>query len=98
LFDPNRSYHLRCHHRYASAFGFDWLILIFHKRVLGGKFARKHVPLNLRQILSAESAANDGMAYPFLTIALYLTLDRTTGEAFTHWVLIGCLCMSILIL
>lgn len=52
----------------------------------------KHVPLNLRQILSAESAVNDGLAYPFLTIALYLTTEATTRTAVVHWVLIGWLC------
>jgi NhaP-type Na+/H+ or K+/H+ antiporter len=57
--------------------------------IVGGKFAEKHVPLNLRQLLSAESAANDGLAYPFLSLALYLTLDKTEGVAFTHWIVIG---------
>ncbi|KAG6830625.1 hypothetical protein H0H92_015717 [Tricholoma furcatifolium] len=59
--------------------------------VAGGRYAKKHVPVELRRILAAESAANDGLAYPFLTISLYLTLDRTREEAITHWVLIGCL-------
>ncbi|PPQ68203.1 hypothetical protein CVT25_015035 [Psilocybe cyanescens] len=63
---------------------------------LGGKFARKHVPINLRQLLSAESAANDGLAYPFLTLTLYLTMDKTSGTAMTHWVLIGWLYQVIL--
>jgi NhaP-type Na+/H+ or K+/H+ antiporter len=62
--------------------------------MLGGNFARKHVPINLRQLLSAESAANDGLAYPFLTIAIYLTVDVTTREAIGHWFLVGWLCMS----
>jgi hypothetical protein len=60
----------------------------------GGEFARRHVPVNLRQLLAAESAANDGLAYPFLTLALYLTIDSSRGVAISHWVLIGCLCMS----
>jgi len=58
----------------------------------GGKFAQKHVPVNLRQLLSAESAANDGLAYPFLSLAIYLTLETTKGVAITHWILIGWLC------
>ncbi|THU91239.1 hypothetical protein K435DRAFT_895928, partial [Dendrothele bispora CBS 962.96] len=33
--------------------------------IVGGNFAIKHVPEDLRQILSAESAANDGLTYPF---------------------------------
>ena len=64
----------------------------------GGEFARRHVPENLRQLLAAESAANDGLAYPFLTLTLYLTLDSSRGVAITHWVLIGWLCMSSLYL
>ena len=62
--------------------------------IKGGEFARRHVPLNLRQLLVAESAANDGLTYPFLTLALYLTIDSSRGVAIGHWVLIGCLCMS----
>ena len=62
-------------------------------RTKGGEFARRHVPVNLRQLLAAESAANDGLAYPFLTLALYLTIDPSRGVAISHWVLIGCLCM-----
>jgi len=36
-----------------------------------GKFA-KRVPKHLRDILSAESGCNDGMAFPFIYLALYL--------------------------
>jgi NhaP-type Na+/H+ or K+/H+ antiporter len=59
---------------------------------LGGRFAQKHVPVNLRQLLAAESAANDGLAYPFLTLAIYLTIDSSRETALTHWVLVGWLC------
>jgi NhaP-type Na+/H+ or K+/H+ antiporter len=51
------------------------------------------VPKNLRQILAAESAVNDGMAYPFISIALYLTLDSSYRQAFGDWFLVGWLCM-----
>ncbi|KAG6891232.1 hypothetical protein C0995_008484 [Termitomyces sp. Mi166 len=64
--------------------------------IVGGKYAQRHVPLNLRQILSAESAANDGLAFPFLTISLYLILDKTKEEAVAHWVLVGWLYQVIL--
>lgn len=57
--------------------------------IVGGKFAKKHVPLNLRHILSAESAANDGLAFPFLTLSIYLSVDSTSREAIGHWFLIG---------
>ena len=62
------------------------------RRSLGGKFAVKHVPKNLRLILSAESAANDGLAYPFLSISLYLTLEANRGKAFAEWFVVGWLC------
>ena len=62
------------------------------KFTTGGKYARKHVPLNLRQILSAESAANDGLAYPFLTLAIFLTIDKQLSAAIVHWIVIGILC------
>jgi hypothetical protein len=59
---------------------------------IGGKYAKKHVPLELRQILSAESAANDGLAFPFLTISLYLLTEPSRREVITLWVLVGWLC------
>jgi NhaP-type Na+/H+ or K+/H+ antiporter len=39
-----------------------------------------------------ESAANDGLAYPFISISLYLLLEARVQDAFKKWVLIGCLC------
>ena len=58
----------------------------------GGKFAEKHVPLNLRHILAAESAANEGFAYPFLTFCLYLIIETSQKAAIEKWFVIGCLC------
>lgn len=59
---------------------------------LGGKFAAMHVPVDIRRILSAESAANDGLAYPFLSLAIYLTVETSTRVAIGKWFLIGWLC------
>ncbi|KAF7791430.1 hypothetical protein EIP86_002446 [Pleurotus ostreatoroseus] len=56
--------------------------------VVGGKYADKHVPAHLRHLLAAESGCNDGAAYPFLWIALYLTLDKSTGRAISDWFLL----------
>ena len=58
----------------------------------GGKYAHQHVPVNLRRIIAAESAANDGLAYPFLSIAIYLTVEASKREAFGKWFLVGWLC------
>ncbi|TFY83679.1 hypothetical protein EWM64_g332 [Hericium alpestre] len=64
--------------------------------IVGGRFAVKHVPLNLRRLLAAESASNDGLAYPFLSISLYLTTESSRRAAIGKWFLIGWLYQVIL--
>lgn len=50
-----------------------------------GKFA-KRVPKHLRDLLSAESGCNDGMAFPFIYLGLYLLKYRPHAtEVFYHW-------------
>ncbi|KAF8074102.1 Sodium/hydrogen exchanger family-domain-containing protein [Lyophyllum atratum] len=57
--------------------------------VVGGKWADKHVPAHIRHLLAAESGCNDGAAFPFLFIALYLLLDAPdTGAAIRDWFLL----------
>ncbi|KAI0372268.1 hypothetical protein BV20DRAFT_964406 [Pilatotrama ljubarskyi] len=56
--------------------------------VVGGKYADKHVPAHLRHLLAAESGCNDGAAFPFLFLALYLIVDSTTGQAISDWFLL----------
>ncbi|KAJ7585198.1 Sodium/hydrogen exchanger family-domain-containing protein [Mycena floridula] len=56
--------------------------------VVGGKYADKHVPAHLRHLLAAESGCNDGAAFPFLYIALYLIIDGNTGKAIRDWFLL----------
>ncbi|KAJ7144325.1 Sodium/hydrogen exchanger family-domain-containing protein [Mycena epipterygia] len=51
---------------------------------------------NLRQIISAESAANDGLAYPFLSISIYLTVETSRRTAIGKWFLVGWLYQVIL--
>ncbi|KIY51078.1 hypothetical protein FISHEDRAFT_71372 [Fistulina hepatica ATCC 64428] len=64
--------------------------------IVGGKFAVKNVPLNIRHIISAEAAANDGLAYPFLMICIYLTLSSSVRAAVGKWLLVGLLYQVIL--
>lgn len=64
--------------------------------IIGGKFAMKNVPGHIRRVLAAESACNDGLAYPFLSISMYLTLEASTKVAFGKWFLIGWLYQVIL--
>ncbi|KAK0664398.1 putative Na(+)/H(+) antiporter C3A11.09 [Lasiodiplodia hormozganensis] len=56
-----------------------------------GKFA-KRVPKHLRDLLSAESGCNDGMAFPFIYLAVYIIRYRHhPNEVALHW-----FCYSIL--
>ena len=51
-----------------------------------GKFA-KRVPKHLRDLLSAESGCNDGMAFPFIYLALYLIHDKQSAKDVSfHWI------------
>lgn len=50
-----------------------------------GKFA-KRVPRHLRDLLSAESGCNDGMAFPFIYLSFYLIHYKPhTSEFAYHW-------------
>ncbi|RMD41955.1 hypothetical protein DV735_g3182, partial [Chaetothyriales sp. CBS 134920] len=50
-----------------------------------GKFA-KRVPKHLRDVLSAESGCNDGMAFPFIYLAIYLVrYNLEAGPTIYHW-------------
>ena len=52
----------------------------------------KNVPVSIRHILVAESAANDGLAYPFLSISIYLITEASSKTAFEKWIVISWLC------
>lgn len=50
-----------------------------------GKFA-KRVPKHLRDLLSAESGCNDGMAFPFVYLAIYIIRYRhEPNHVALHW-------------
>lgn len=58
--------------------------------IVRGKFAEKHVPLNVRNILSAESGANDGLGMPYLLLGLMmLDATKTTGQIAGRWITYG---------
>lgn len=47
--------------------------------IVSGRFATLHIPINIRYVLSAESAGNDGVAYPlFLLAFLFHTKSNDT--------------------
>ncbi|GAA6037193.1 hypothetical protein JCM8097_008780 [Rhodosporidiobolus ruineniae] len=63
---------------------------ILANAIVKGRFANQNVPKAVRDILSAESGANDGLGYPFLFIAIFLMQrngkDGSIGAAVQHWV------------
>lgn len=52
--------------------------------ITSGRFADMHIPLSIRQLLSAESAANDGIVLPIWSISVYL-YKYNIGAAFSKW-------------
>ncbi|KAH8793423.1 Cation/H+ exchanger [Hyaloscypha finlandica] len=48
----------------------------------------QRVPKRLKHLLSAESACNDGISFPFLYIGLCALKYSSTGEAVKEWILI----------
>lgn len=58
--------------------------------ILTGSFAERHLPAWLREDLSAESAANDGLAFLFVLLPLLL-IDRPAQGALTTWIVRGLL-------
>jgi NhaP-type Na+/H+ or K+/H+ antiporter len=53
--------------------------------IVTGDLAEKSLPDRIRHTLSAESGANDGLAYPFVLLPI-LMLARPPEEALLHWV------------
>lgn len=63
------------------------------------KFAQR-VPGHIRNVLSAESGSNDGMAFPFLFLGIYLIIAPDNSQAALDWFLYAILytvCLSVVI-
>jgi sodium/hydrogen antiporter len=54
--------------------------------IVTGPTAEANLPRRLRDAISFESGANDGLGYLFIFLPLLL-LTRTAGEALSHWLL-----------
>jgi len=52
--------------------------------IITGKTAEENLPARLRNLLSAESAANDGLAYPMVLLALDF-VHPPKGSLFWNW-------------
>ncbi|KAI9271542.1 Sodium/hydrogen exchanger family-domain-containing protein [Phascolomyces articulosus] len=64
---------------------------ILANSVVKGRFAEKHVPAHIRNALSAESGANDGLGFPFLFLAIFLLGEDNVGVAIGKWIYETCL-------
>ncbi|KAI8994490.1 Sodium/hydrogen exchanger family-domain-containing protein [Pilobolus umbonatus] len=69
---------------------------ILANSVVKGRFAEKYVPTHIRNALSAESGANDGMGFPFLFLAIFLISEEDIGTAIGKWIYITCLFQIVL--
>ncbi|KAI9259617.1 Cation/H+ exchanger [Phascolomyces articulosus] len=58
---------------------------VLSSSIVQGYFAEKNVRREIRDLIAAESAANDGLGYPFLFIAIYW-MQMSVGDAFRSWV------------
>ncbi|KAK4053853.1 hypothetical protein OIV83_001509 [Microbotryomycetes sp. JL201] len=63
---------------------------ILANAIVKGRFAEKYVPKEVRDLISAESGANDGLGYPFVFITFFLMERRQNGWSYGlvvgHWV------------
>jgi len=58
--------------------------------IIKGRFADDYMPLDLTHFIAAESGANDGLAYPFVFLGLWLfyarhSADVSTSTATGYW-------------
>jgi NhaP-type Na+/H+ or K+/H+ antiporter len=56
--------------------------------IVKGTFADEHVPRNLRNLIAAESGANDGVGLPLLYLPFFLNAYESYGKGFGWWVLV----------
>lgn len=54
--------------------------------IVTGRFAKQHLPVRVRDSISLEAGANDGLAYLWVMLPV-LVLTRPEGGAWSHWLL-----------
>ncbi|KAH8919727.1 hypothetical protein BT69DRAFT_1246115 [Atractiella rhizophila] len=65
---------------------------VLSSSIVKGRFAEKHVPARVRDLILAESGANDGLGYPFIFCALFLIRHQkpdgthNVGASIADWV------------
>ena len=63
---------------------------VLSNALVKGSFADKHVSPWLRNLILAESGANDGFGYPFLFLALNLLKSKSAGKGLLTWLVDTC--------
>ncbi|KAI9097192.1 Sodium/hydrogen exchanger family-domain-containing protein [Phlyctochytrium arcticum] len=53
--------------------------------IITGRFADKYISVPIRELLSGESAANDGLAIPFFRLGMMLMTYASAGKAWGVW-------------
>lgn len=64
---------------------------VLSNAIVKGAFADQYISPRLRNLISAESGANDGFGYPFLFLAVRLLKLESTSEALGTWLFKTCL-------
>ena len=57
---------------------------VISSTIVHGETATNNIPARLRHLLSGESGANDGGAYPFVFLSI-LMIEHPVGEALSRW-------------
>lgn len=57
--------------------------------IVTGRFAKEHLPLRVRDAISLESGANDGLAYAFVVLPIFVLTD--SSSAWSRWLIEGLL-------
>ncbi|TKY86231.1 hypothetical protein EX895_005056 [Sporisorium graminicola] len=63
---------------------------VLSNAIVKGAFADQYVSPRLRNLISAESGANDGFGYLFLFLAVHLLKLDTTTQALSTWIFQTC--------
>ncbi|WBB91180.1 cation:proton antiporter [Verrucosispora sp. WMMC514] len=65
--------------------------------VVSGRPAERELPARLRQVISGESGANDGLAFAFVVLALAVVTSGSLGGALVEviWAVVGALVIGV---
>lgn len=67
---------------------------VLSQSIITGNFAKNHVPKHLRNLIGCESGCNDGMAFPFIYLAINIMVfhgKKRVGHIVKEWI-----CVTIL--